>query len=202
MLMLCIMIFIYEPIFFTTAHFLFGSTAFEWFTVAMIAGIVAILHCIWRGWIYPFSRREAVMQHYEDAGSALQMLLLRVLPRLSDDCRSVPLAKHTDADRWVQGGAGGEHTDGSSTKVEGLPCTAYHGRSPSGSTSEALQYLINQDGRTSRYGQPVYVMQVRETDMGGKFRVGLLNHATFDEIQDAAGSLSNVHGSRDIRRTA
>ncbi|MCQ4902550.1 hypothetical protein [Bacteroides thetaiotaomicron] len=52
--------------------------------------------------------------------------------------------------------------------------------------SEALQYLINQDGRTSRYGQPVYVMQVREEDMGGEFRVGLLNHATFDEIQDGS----------------
>ena len=50
--------------------------------------------------------------------------------------------------------------------------------------SETLQYLINQDGRTSRYGQPVYVMQVREKDMGGKFRAWLLNHATFEEIQD------------------
>ena len=52
--------------------------------------------------------------------------------------------------------------------------------------SEALLYLINQDGRTSRYGQPVYVMQVRATegDMGGEFRAGLLNHATFEEIQD------------------
>ena len=49
-----------------------------------------------------------------------------------------------------------------------------------------MQYLINQDGRTSRYGQPVYVMQVREEDMGGEFRVGLLNHATFDEIQDGS----------------
>ena len=27
-------------------------------------------------------------------------------------------------------------------------------------------------------------MQVREKDMGGKFRAGLLDHATFDEIQD------------------
>ena len=54
MLMLCIMIFIYEPIFFTTAHFLYDSPVFEWFAVAMIAGSVAILHCIWRGWIYPF----------------------------------------------------------------------------------------------------------------------------------------------------
>ena len=29
-------------------------------------------------------------------------------------------------------------------------------------------------------------MQVREEDMGGEFRVGLLNHATFDEIQDGS----------------
>ena len=65
MLMLCSMIFIYEPIFLTTAHFLFDSTVFEWFTVAMIAGIVAILHYLSNGRIYPFSRREAVMQHYE-----------------------------------------------------------------------------------------------------------------------------------------
>ena len=65
MLMLCSIIFIYEPIFLTTAHFLFGSTVFEWFTVAMIAGSVAILHYLSNGRIYPFSRREAVMQHYE-----------------------------------------------------------------------------------------------------------------------------------------
>lgn len=52
--------------------------------------------------------------------------------------------------------------------------------------SKALQRLINQDSLTSRYGQPVYIMQVRtiEGDMGGEFRVGLLNHATFDEIKD------------------
>lgn len=50
--------------------------------------------------------------------------------------------------------------------------------------NEALQHLIDQDGRTTRYGQPVYAMQVREKDMDGKFRAGLLDHATFDEIQD------------------
>ena len=65
MLMLCIMIFIYEPIFLTTAHFLYGSPAFGWFTVAMIVVIVVVHHCVSRGWIYPFSRRQAVMQHYE-----------------------------------------------------------------------------------------------------------------------------------------
>lgn len=52
--------------------------------------------------------------------------------------------------------------------------------------NEALQRQIDQDERTTRYGQPVYAMQVRATkgDMGGEFRVGLLNHATFDEIRD------------------
>lgn len=50
--------------------------------------------------------------------------------------------------------------------------------------NEALQRLINQDKRMSRYGQPVYIMQVRQEDMSGEFRIGLLNHATFDEIQN------------------
>ena len=115
------------------------------------------------------------------------MLLLPVLPRLSDDCRNVPVAKHTDADRRAQGGAGGEHTDGKFRKrwrdYLALHITVGARQEV---PSEALQYLINQDGRTSRYGQPVYVMQVREEDMGGEFRVGLLNHATFDEIQDGS----------------
>lgn len=40
----------------------------------------------------------------------------------------------------------------------------------------------------SRYGRPVYVMQVRtaERDMCGEFRIELLNHATFEEIQDGS----------------
>lgn len=50
--------------------------------------------------------------------------------------------------------------------------------------NEALQRLINQDKRTTRYEQPVYAMQVREKDMAGEFRAGLLNHATIDEIRD------------------
>lgn len=69
-LMLCIMIFIYEPIFCTTAHFLYGSPAFGWFTVAMIVGIVVVHHCVSRGWIYPFSRRQAVCSTMKDEGSA------------------------------------------------------------------------------------------------------------------------------------
>ena len=52
--------------------------------------------------------------------------------------------------------------------------------------NEALQRLIDQDERTTRYGQPVYAMQVRATkgDMDGGFRARLLNHATIDEIRD------------------
>ncbi len=152
MLMLCSIIFIYEPIFLTTAHFLFGSTVFEWFTVAMIAGSVAILHYLSNGRIYPFSRREAVMQHYEGRRfSPFRCYFFLFSLGFLDY-----LALHI--------------TVGARQEVP----------------SEALQYLIDQDSRTSRYGQPVYVMQVREEDMGGKFRVGLLNHTTFDEIQDGS----------------
>lgn len=50
--------------------------------------------------------------------------------------------------------------------------------------NEALQRLIDQDGRTTRYGKPVYAMQVRKEDMAGEFRVGLLSYATFEEIRD------------------
>lgn len=52
--------------------------------------------------------------------------------------------------------------------------------------NEALQRQIDQDERTTRYGQPVYAMQVRATkgDMDGGFRARLLNHATIDEIRD------------------
>ena len=187
MLMLCIMIFIYEPIFFTTAHFLYGSPAFGWFTVAMIVGIVVVHHCVSRGWIYPFSRREAVMQHYEGRRFSpfrcyfflfslvfLIIAEINLLPStlMRIDGRKAEPVENTRTEvpqRWRDYLA--LHiTVGARQEVP----------------SEALQYLIDQDGRTSRYGQPVYVMQVRATegDMGGEFRAGLLNHATFEEIQD------------------
>ena len=185
MLMLCIIIFIYEPIFFTTAHFLYGSPAFEWFTVAMIAGIVAVLHCISHGRIYSFSRREAVMQHYEGRRFSpfrcyffvfslgfliiAEMYLLPSTLMRIDGRKAEPVENtRTEVPQRWRDYLALHITVGARQEVP----------------SEALQYLINQDGRTSRYGQPVYVMQVREEDMGGKFRVGLLNHATFDEIQD------------------
>ena len=187
MLMLCIMIFIYEPIFLTTAHFLYGSPAFGWFTVAMIVGIVVVHHCVSRGWIYPFSRREAVVQHYEGRRFSpfrcyfflfslvfLIIAEINLLPStlMRIDGRKAEPVENTRTEvpqRWRDYLA--LHiTVGARQEVP----------------SEALLYLINQDGRTSRYGQPVYVMQVRATegDMGGEFRAGLLNHATFEEIQD------------------
>lgn len=187
MLMLCIMIFIYEPIFLTTAHFLYGSPAFGWFTVAMIVGIVVVHHCVSRGWIYPFSRRQAVMQHYEGRRFSpfrcyfflfslvfLIIAEINLLPStlMRIDGRKAEPVENTRTEvpqRWRDYLA--LHiTVGARQEVP----------------SEALLYLINQDGRTSRYGQPVYVMQVRATegDMGGEFRAGLLNHATFEEIQD------------------
>ena len=187
MLMLCIMIFIYEPIFLTTAHFLYGSPAFGWFTVAMIVGIVVVHHCVSRGWIYPFSRRQAVMQHYEGRRFSpfrcyfflfslvfLIIAEINLLPStlMRIDGRKAEPVENTRTEvpqRWRDYLA--LHiTVGARQEVP----------------SEALQYLIDQDGRTSRYGQPVYVMQVRATegDMGGEFRAGLLNHATFEEIQD------------------
>ena len=187
MLMLCIMIFIYEPIFLTTAHFLYGSPAFGWFTVAMIVGIVVVHHCVSRGWIYPFSRRQAVMQHYEGRRFSpfrcyfflfslvfLIIAEINLLPStlMRIDGRKAEPVENTRTEvpqRWRDYLA--LHiTVGARQEVP----------------SEALLYLIDQDGRTSRYGQPVYVMQVRATegDMGGEFRAGLLNHATFEEIQD------------------
>ena len=187
MLMLCIMIFIYEPIFLTTAHFLYGSPAFGWFTVAMIVGIVVVHHCVSRGWIYPFSRRQAVMQHYEGRRFSpfrcyfflfslvfLIIAEINLLPStlMRIDGRKAEPVENTRTEvpqRWRDYLA--LHiTVGARQEVP----------------SEAVLYLINQDGRTSRYGQPVYVMQVRATegDMGGEFRAGLLNHATFEEIQD------------------
>ena len=187
MLMLCIMIFIYESIFLTTAHFLYGSPAFGWFTVAMIVGIVVVHHCVSRGWIYPFSRRQAVMQHYEGRRFSpfrcyffLFSLVFLIIAEINllpstlmriDGHKAEPVENtRTEVPQRWRDYLALHITVGARQEVP----------------SEALQYLIDQDGRTSRYGQPVYVMQVRATegDMGGEFRAGLLNHATFEEIQD------------------
>ena len=188
MLMFCIMTFIYGPIFFIAGHFLYllyGSPAFEWFTVAMIVGYLVIQHCIWHGRIYPISRRKAVMQHYEGRRFSpfrcyfflfsLAFLLISemyLLPSalMPKDGKKAELAENTQAEvpqKW---------RDYLSLHFRvGARQEVPH---------EALQCLIEQDSRTSRYGQPVYIMQVREKDMGGEFRAGLLNHAAIDEILD------------------
>lgn len=188
MLMLCIMTFIYEPIFFTAAHFLYGSPVFNWFAVAMIAGFLAILHCMSHGWIYPFSRRKEVMQHYEGRRFSpfrCYFFLFSLGFLLISEMYLLPSALMR---------IGGSKAEVENTQVE-IPqrwrdYLLLHFRVGARQEvpHEALQHLINQDGRTSRYGQPVYIMQVRATkgNMGGEFRVRLLNHATIDEIQDGS----------------
>ena len=185
--MLCIMIFIYEPIFCTTAHFLFGSTAFGWFTVAMIVGIVVVHHCVSRGWIYPFSRREAVMQHYEGRRFSpfrCYFFLFSLVFLIIAEINLLPSTLMRIDGRKA------EPVENTRTEVPQRWRDYLALRFAIGARqevpSEALQRLINQDSLTSHYGQPVYIMQVRATegDMGGEFRIELLNHATFDEIQD------------------
>ena len=187
MLMLCSIIFIYEPIFLTTAHFLFGSTVFEWFTVAMIAGSVAILHYLSNGRIYPFSRREAVMQHYEGRRFSpfrCYFFLFSLVFLIIAEINLLPSTLMRIDGRKA------EPVENTRTEVPQRWRDYLALRFAIGARqevpSEALQRLINQDSLTSHYGQPVYIMQVRATegDMGGEFRIELLNHATFDEIQD------------------
>lgn len=89
-LMFCFITLVYGPVFCTTGYFYFGSSAFEWFTIAMIVGLLVILHCIHRGWIYPLSRKEAVLQHYEGHKfSPPSVLLFPVLIRFSTYFRDV-----------------------------------------------------------------------------------------------------------------
>ena len=187
MLMLCSIIFIYEPIFLTTAHFLFGSTVFEWFTVAMIAGSVAILHYLSNGRIYPFSRREAVMQHYEGRRFSpfrCYFFLFSLVFLIIAEINLLPSTLMRIDGRKA------EPVENTRTEVPQRWRDYLALRFAIGARqevpSEALQRLINQDSLTSHYGQPVYIMQVRATegDMGGEFRIELLNHATFEEIQD------------------
>lgn len=187
MLMLCIMIFIYEPIFFTAAHFLYGSPAFEWFTVAMIIGLLVILHYIGRGRIYPFTRRKAVMQHYEGRRFSpfrCYFFLFSLGFLLIAEAYLLPSALMR-----IDGNKAEPVKDTQTEVPQGWrDYLVLHFRIGARQEvpSEALQRLINQDEHTTRYGQPVYIMQVRPTkgDMGGEFRVELLNHATFEEIEN------------------
>lgn len=186
MLMLCIITFIYEPIFFTVGHFLHVSPAFEWFSVAMIVSAVFVIW--WLGKIYPPSRGEAVMRHY--AGRRFSpfryyFFLFSLGFLLIAEMFLLPSAL-----KWISGNKAEPAETATPTEVpqRWRDYLAVHFRvgARQETPTEALQRLIDQDGRTSRYGQPVYAMQVREKDMGGKFRTGLLNHATIEEIRDGS----------------
>ena len=191
MLLACIMFFVLMPILTIGGHFLYDHDRliFELFSAVLLIvfAIVAIARDRLLGEIYPPSRRKAVMRHYAGRKFSparrnlfffpLFVLLIPAMVLLStalkgitdNEAKPVENTRTEVPQRWRDYLA--LHiTVGARQEVP----------------SEALQYLINQDGRTSRYGQPVYVMQVREEDMGGEFRVVLLNHATFDEIQDGS----------------
>ena len=189
MLLACIMFFVLMPILTIGGHFLYDHDRliFELFSAVLLIvfAIVAIARDRLLGEIYPPSRRKAVMRHYAGRKFSparrnlfffpLFVLLIPAMVLLStalkgitdNEAKPVENTRTEVPQRWRDYLA--LHiTVGARQEVP----------------SEALQYLIDQDGRTSRYGQPVYVIQVREEDMGGEFRAGLLNHATFEEIQD------------------
>ena len=191
MLLACIMFFVLMPILTIGGHFLYDHDRliFELFSAVLLIvfAIVAIARDRLLGEIYPPSRRKAVMRHYAGRKFSparrnlfffpLFVLLIPAMVLLStalkgitdNEAKPVENTRTEVPQRWRDYLA--LHiTVGARQEVP----------------SEALLYLIDQDGRTSRYGQPVYVMQVRATegDMGGEFRAGLLNHATFEEIQD------------------
>ena len=193
MLLACIMFFVLMPILTIGGHFLYDHDRliFELFSAVLLIvfAIVAIARDRLLGEIYPPSRRKAVMRHYAGRKFSparrnlfffpLFVLLIPAMVLLStalkgitdNEAKPVENTRTEVPQRWRDYLA--LHiTVGARQEVP----------------SEALQYLIDQDGRTSRYGQPVYVMQVRATegDMGGEFRAGLLNHATFEEIQDGS----------------
>lgn len=196
MLLACIMFFVLMPILTIGGHFLYDHDRliFELFSAVLLIvfAIVAIARDRLLGEIYPPSRRKAVMRHYAGRKFSparrnlfffpLFVLLIPAMVLLStalkgitdNEAKPVENTRTEVPQRWRDYLA--LHiTVGARQEVP----------------SEALQYLIDQDGRTSRYGQPVYVMQVRATegDMGGEFRAGLLNHATFEEIQDGRRKL-------------
>ena len=189
MLLACIMFFVLMPILTIGGHFLYDHDRliFELFSAVLLIvfAIVAIARDRLLGEIYPPSRRKAVMRHYagrkfSPARRNLFFFLLFVLLIPAMVLLSTALKGITDNEA--------KQVEDTRTEVPqrwrdylSLHITVGARQEV---PSETLQYLINQDGRTSRYGQPVYVMQVREKDMGGKFRAGLLDHATFDEIQD------------------
>ena len=187
MLMLCVMTFIYAPVFFTAGHFLYGSPAFECFTVAMIVAVVVTLLCFWRGWIYPLSRRKAVMRHYVGRRFSpyrCYIVLFSLVFLLIAEMFLLPSAL------MRMDGNKAEPVKDMRTEVpqERRDYLALHFAigTRQDVPLETLQHQINQGERTTRNLLPVYIMQVREKDMGGEFRVELLNHATFEEIKDGS----------------
>lgn len=191
MLLACIMFFVLMPILSIGGHFLYdyGRLIFVLFSVVLLIvfAIVAIAKDRLLGEIYPPSRRKAVMRHYagrkfSPARCNLSFFLFYVLLIPAMVLLSTALKGITDNEA--------KPVENTLTEVP-QSWKDYHSLQTTVGArqevpGEALQCLINQDGRTTHYGQPVYIMQVRATkgDMGGEFRVGLLNHATFEEIQD------------------
>ncbi len=191
MLMACIVSFIFMPILTIAGHFLYDRLMFEVFsTVLLIVMAVAAIVSVWLlGKIYPPSRRKAVMQHYAGRkfsptrrnffffSIVLSLIPLTVL--LAGALEGIT-GKKMKAVENVQVEVQQRWRDYLSLHF----IVGARQEVP----SEVLQRLINQDCRTSRYGQPVYIMQVRATegDMGGEFRTGLLNYTTFEEIQDGS----------------
>lgn len=52
-----------------------------------------------------------------------------------------------------------------------------------GTLDERILHAIGRNAYNGRHGLPISVRQVTDKDMGGEFRVGLLNHTTLEEIE-------------------
>lgn len=191
MLLACIMFFVLMPILTIGGHFLYDydRLIFELFSVVLLIvfAIVTFAQDWLLGKIYPPSRRKAVMRYYagrkfSPARRNLFFFLLFVLLIPAMALLSTALKGITDNEEKPVENTRTEVTQRLKDYLS-LQITVGARQEVPG---EALLCLINQDGRKTRYGQPVYIMQVRATegDMGGEFRIGLLNHATFEEIQD------------------
>lgn len=186
MLWACIILFIFIPVLTIAGHFL-HDLAFEVFgaLLVIVFSISVFMTDRLFGKIYPPSRRKAVMKHYEGRKFSRTRrnilffsLILSVMPAI---------VLLSTALTWM---TGNKVKPVKKVQVEVLQkwkdyisihAIAGARREIPG---EALQCMINQDHRTLRYGQPVYVMQVRDKDLAGKFRARLLNHTTMEDVQD------------------
>lgn len=52
-----------------------------------------------------------------------------------------------------------------------------------GHLDERLLHAIGRNAYNGRHGLPISIRQVTDKDMGGEFRIGLLNHTTLEEIE-------------------